>query len=190
MTFNGDDHDERAQDTHTGHLDHCQTGGAASLLIYRRGNIVVERNSPKAAEEKHVGKVIAHACVGTMEVGGHVFDTFERLDGFVGLDPRHYVCKMETSQNKTWAGEKRRQIRPWNHGKLNGDKTRPAAILIHPGRFPSSFIGCIGVGRRGSSGNELIHSGECMAQIFALCGGYKEGKWVHLEVKGERPPSR
>ncbi len=128
-----------------------------------------------------------------MTVRGHSFDTFERLDGYVALKEGTYVCKMETSpsgKTMTWhAGgkthtEPRRQLRPLRHGSYKKDGGL-AAILIHPGAYPSSFIGCIGVGRR--EGNQLKDSVESMLKLLELCGGYKKGRTVHLTVKGTRP---
>jgi hypothetical protein len=161
-------------------------GGAVSLLIYERGSTVVERWS------KIAGK-LAHAGVGTMYVGGHTYDTFERLDGYVALKEGTYVCKMEISpsgKKMTYAvkgkskTEPRKQLRPLRHGtyKKGGGL---AAILVHPGAYPSSFIGCIGVGRR--DGNELKQSVECMLEILDLCGGFKKGRTVQLTVRGTRP---
>jgi hypothetical protein len=124
-------------------------------------------------------------------------DTLERLQGYVGLDPGHYVCRMETSPKKFWprnGNAKRRQIRPLNHGKMvtkdgkKGEKVKKlAAILIHPGTIPSDFVGCIGVGHLRV--NKLAKSGEVMEEIFKLCGGFEEKKKVHLEVIGHKPPT-
>ncbi|WP_426955706.1 hypothetical protein [Muricoccus radiodurans] len=172
---------DEEDDFDTGQLDPTPQGSNAHVLIYQRGDTVVTRYSPNAKKD-------AHAGVGTMSIGGETFDTFERLDGYVALDPGHYVCKMEYSPKKFWppkSTSKRKQIRPMNHGKLAGSKDRAAAILIHPGEYPSSFIGCIGVGRR--EGNRLKRTGESMDTLLRLCGGFKVGRKVHLIVKGNRP---
>jgi hypothetical protein len=175
--------DDDDDDAAPGPADPRPAGVNAHLLVYERGTDVAARFSPKA-------KQTAHAGIGTMTIGGETFDTFERLDGYVALDPGHYVCTMEYSPSKFWppgGTEKRRQIRPLNHGKIKQGTSRLAAILIHPGEYPSSFVGCIGVGRR--EGNQLKRSGPSMDLLLKLCGGFKPGKKVHLEVRGERPPT-
>ena len=164
------------------------TGGATTHLVYRRGDKVVSRRSPAASKDAH-HDVYAHACVGKMIVAGHEFDTFERLDNYVALRPgKNYLCQMEFSGKKFWpsgSSKPRKQIHPINHGVLK-HKGGLAAILIHPGNYPSSFIGCIGVGRFNGK-DELQDSGECMDTILKLCGGFKKGKIVHLTVIGEKP---
>lgn len=156
-------------------------GANAPILIYTRTETVVSRYSGTA-------KATAHAGVGTMLVGGHIFDTFERLDGYVALKGnQQYVCKMEYSPSKFWppkSNKPRKQIRPLNHGSLKRGGGL-AAILIHPGAYPSSFIGCIGVGKR--DGNELKETGESMAKLLELCGGFKVGRKVQLVVIGNKP---
>jgi hypothetical protein len=177
-----DDDDEDEDDIDVAVADPRPAGGSGPLLIYRRSDTVVARYSPR-------GKKDAHACVGTMLVEGHTFDTFERLDNCVALRPGHYVCKMEFSPRKFWppgSGKKRKQLRPLAHGVLKKGG-RLAAILLHPGSYPLSFIGCIGVGR--ARGNELKDTGHCMDRILELCGGFKEGRKVHLTVIGEKPPT-
>jgi hypothetical protein len=195
MAEEDDDSDSTLQDLRP-------TGGAIPHLVYRRGDKVATRRSPKASKLAH-HDVYAHACVGKLEVGGQKFDTFERMDNFVALRAstslvgggqggprRYYRCQMEFSSKKFYPPDSstpRKQIRPLNHGvKKKGGGL--AAILIHPGDYPSSFIGCIGVGKFDGK-DKLNDSGKCMEKILELCGGFKEGKLVYLTVIGEKPPT-
>jgi hypothetical protein len=172
-----DDEDHGAEDFDTcPHEQGARSGTAVPTLIYTRGSLVVKRGSK-------------HAGVGTMQIEGHTYDTFERLDGYVALKEGCYRCKMEVSPSgKTvkWKGKEvpRRQLRPLAHGAYN-NQGRLAAILVHPGRTPGSFIGCIGVGRR--QDNTLQDSVKCMYEVLDLCGGYAAGRVVHLVVKGTKP---
>jgi hypothetical protein len=167
--------------------------GQASLLIYRRGKTVVKGIRTLLGVDKDGDgkddRKISHAGVGTLTVGGTVFDTIERLDGYVFLDPgRTYLCRMEISPNH----KGRRQIRPVGHGKQSeGSRRRgmaEAAILIHPGAYPYHFEGCIGVGEATQSG--LKNSKKKLDDLFALCGGFEVGKEVMLSVEGNPPDWR
>lgn len=172
---------------------HRGIGGTAPTIIYTRGTELVSED-----------KGDAFALRGTMEIGGHRFDTIERAGGYVALKPGTYLALMETSKNhgvwtnaggkvipakdaKTTEGAKftgRRQLRP-QHSQTN-NKGVQAAILVHAGSKPSHFVGCIGVGEKGGEG--LVKSGTSMATLFKLLGGYADGKAVYLKVVGDPPP--
>jgi hypothetical protein len=122
----------------------------------------------------------AEARSGWLSAGAFAFDTLERLNGYVRLDPGTYRCRMETS--KSHPG--RHQIRPLNHNKMTKGGTK-AAILIHQGSRPSHFEGCIGIGFYDGSGNQLTDSKICMELLFDQCGGFEEGKEVFLRVQLE-----
>lgn len=173
-------------------------GGAVSTLVYQRGTEVVSQVvSSKPGYKKSAGghyltdpegalipvrvaTKTAKALRGTIAVGGHSFDTIERMDGYVALPGgQTYECSMELSPTHTG----RRQIRP-KHSKRN-DKGKIAAILIHSGSLPNHFEGCIGVGVRSVEG--LDESGKTMTKLLKLCGGFKVGRKVFLEVRGEMP---
>jgi hypothetical protein len=173
---------------------HKGIGGTTPVMIYTRGSEIVEE-APDA-----------WAIRGTMEVGGHKFDTIERAGGYVALKPGTYLAFMESSKNYgTWTdangkvikakdaantpGAKftgRRQLRP-QHDQTNS-KGAKAAILVHAGNKPSHFLGCIGVGEKCATG--LEKSGAAMATLFKLLGGFQEGKAVWLKVVGEKPPAK
>lgn len=174
---------------------HKGIGGTTPTLIYTRSSEAVSED-----------KGDAWAIRGTMEVGGHRFDTIERAGGFVALKPGTYLALMETSKNHglwtnaagkaiaakdapTTPGAKftgRRQLRP-QHSQTN-NKGVKAAILVHAGSKPSHFVGCIGVGEK--SGEGIGKSGASMATLFRLLGGYQDGKAVYLKVVGDPPPKQ
>lgn len=171
---------------------HKGIGGTVPVITYSRGTEVVDEATG------------AWAIRGTMEVGGHRFDTIERAGGYVALKPGSYLAFMEQSRNHgiwtdangkavaakdapTTTGAKftgRMQLRP-QHSQTNS-KGAKAAILVHAGSKPSHFLGCIGVGEKSTGG--LEKSGASIAALFKLLGGYREGKAVHLKVVGDPPP--
>ena len=61
----------------------------------------------------------------------------------------------------------------------------PAAILIHPGAYPSSLIDCVRVGRR--EGDASKQPAARVLEILGPCGGSKEGRTVLLTVRAIRP---
>lgn len=172
---------------------HKGIGGTAPVITYTRGGEVVDETTA------------AWAIRGTLEAGGHNFDTIERAGGYVALKPGTYLAFMEqsaahgiwtdatgkiipakdaaTTQGAKFTG--RRQLRP-QHSQTNS-KGAKARILVHAGSKPSHFIGCIGVGEKSSTG--LTKSGASMNELFKLLGGYQEGKAVYLKVVGEPPPT-
>src|SRR4051794_19310977 len=160
-------------------------------IFYERGTDVVESvYSPHDAAGKAQQAKAAHAVRGTLTVHDKVFDTLERMDGYVRLDEGEYSCKLEESPNRKEkqkgyleVSRKRRQIRP-THGKLNS-RGASAAILIHSGTRPHHFEGCIGAGKRTASG--ITDSVRCMDELFAALGGFEAGKAVRLSVKGQVP---
>jgi hypothetical protein len=79
-----------------------------------------------------------------------------------------------------------RSLRDGTYEKGGG----PAAILIHPGAYPSSLIACVGVGRR--EGNASKQPAACVLEILNLCGRSKEGRPLHPTVRGTHAvtPSR
>lgn len=174
---------------------HRGIGGTTQTMIYTRSSDLVSE-----AESD------AWAIRGTLEVGGHKFDTIERAGGFVALKPGTYMALMEQSKNHgiwtnaagkvipakdaaTTQGAKftgRRQLRP-QHDQTN-NKGVKAAILVHAGSKPSHFVGCLGVGEKSTGG--LEKSGTSMATLFKLLGGYQDGKAVYLKVVGETPPKQ
>jgi hypothetical protein len=173
---------------------HKGIGGTTPVMIYTRGSEIVEETPD------------AWAIRGTMEAGGHRFDTIERAGGYVALKPGTYLAFMESSKNSgTWTdangkvikskdaantpGAKftgRRQLRP-QHDQTNS-KGAKAAILVHAGNKPSHFLGCIGVGEKCATG--LQKSNAAMATLFKLLGGFQDGKAVWLKVVGEKPPAK
>lgn len=158
-------------------------GSSVTTLFLQRGSRVATRGAK-------------HAAVGTMTVGGHTFDTFERLDGFVCLPEGQFFCKMEKSSKKTkYDPEQKKivprlQLRPDLSGveKWKNKKRGWPHILIHPGETPGSFIGCVGVGKY-DNGKRLEDSVVTMNKLIRLCGGYKRGRVVRLVVKGTLPPT-
>ena len=177
-----------------GASQHKGIGGSTPVMIYTRGTEVVDETTD------------AWAIRGTLEVGGHKFDTIERAGGYVALKPGLYMAFMEQSKNHgTWTnaagkvisakdagltdGAKftgRRQLRP-QHDQTN-NKGVKAAILVHAGSKPSHFVGCIGVGEKSTEG--LTKSATSIATMFKLLGGYKDGKAVYLKVVGDPPPKQ
>ncbi|MCC6717215.1 MAG: hypothetical protein IT555_04980 [Acetobacteraceae bacterium] len=176
-----------------GASQHKGIGGSAPIITYTRGTEIVDETPD------------AWAIRGTLEVGGHKFDTIERAGGYVALKPGTYMAFMESSKNSgSWTdaagkaikakdaaatpGAKftgRRQLRP-QHNQTNSKGVK-AAILVHAGNKPSHFLGCIGVGEKSAAGIEK--SGTSVATMFKLLGGFTEGKAVYLKVVGERPPA-
>lgn len=170
---------------------------SATLLTYRRGTEVFSSFDDNK-KSPFYGKT-AHAVRGTIEVGGCTFDTLERLETVTLPKDRVFRCTMETAKNfdatfvdggKVYS-MKRRQLRPQAHGRMvtksaNGKSwLQEAAILIHPGKHPHDFLGCIGVGELRNG--RLMESTISLETIFVLCNGFEDGKEVMLSVNGDLP---
>jgi len=165
------------------------TTGNVPLLIYTRGDTQM-----KSKDGVHT------ALTGTMAINGYLFDTMEAR-GRPWLRPGTYRCTMETASHnvkyvlevdgkRQVQTEKRKQIRPHDHGvtversAVKKGRTikwqQAAAILIHPASDPSDLEGCIAPGF--VKGSRLTDSVICMEVILDLCGGYADGKEVMLKV--------
>ena len=144
--------------------------GAATIITYTRGSTYV-RNLISGAG---ASATYAHGLVGKLEVGGHSYDTVERMDG--------YVCMQggETYGNSTiyWHKHYTYVINPWL-GK-DAEATKKKNILFHKGSRPSHFEGCVGVGRL--VGDELTEGAATFLKIWELAGGAKGVKTGHIVV--------
>lgn len=154
--------------------------GSATVITCTRGTTYV-RN---VASGSGANATYAHGLVGTLEVGGHSYDTVERMDG--------YVCMAgdETYANSTmyWHSHYSYVINPWL-GR-DAEATKKKNILFHRGTRPSHFEGCVGVGTL--MGDELTESSAAFLKIWELVGGTKgatKGQVVvTLKVVGTMQP--
>jgi hypothetical protein len=142
--------------------------GSATVLTYTRGSTYVRNiTSGSGATATY-----AHGLVGTLEVGGHRFDTVERMNG--------YVCMAgdETYANSAmyWHKKYSYVINPWLGN-----------ILFHRGSRPSHFEGCVGVGTL--VGDQLTGGTDTFRKIWELVGGAKGAQTgqvvVSLKVVGK-----
>jgi hypothetical protein len=151
--------------------------GSATVLTYTRGSTYVRNiTSGSGATATY-----AHGLVGTLEVGGHRFDTVERMNG--------YVCMAgdETYANSAmyWHKKYSYVINPWL-GK-DAEATKKKNILFHRGSRPSHFEGCVGVGTL--VGDQLTGGTDTFRKIWELVGGAKGAQTgqvvVSLKVVGK-----
>jgi len=137
--------------------------GAATIITYTRGSTYV-RNLISGAG---ASATYAHGLVGKLEVGGHSFDAFERMDGFMTMDGD------KTYQNSQmhWHTDLRYVINPWL-GK-EPEKTK-YNILFHNATVPSELKGCVTAGKL--VGQKMTESTATFTEIWRLVGGKKGSK--------------
>ncbi|MGE0422216.1 MAG: hypothetical protein AB7O88_08125 [Reyranellaceae bacterium] len=166
---------------------------AATMIRYERGDEYVENIYTDVTKDPKTGKQLktdktAHGLVGTLWVGGYAFDTLERMDGYVHMDPGVYAMSSMYDEAHT-GGTHGLVVNPWLGKAAEGDKQR-RNILIHRGSLPSHFEGCIGPGFL--EANRLTYSKEAMEILWDQCGGKdrKKSIVVTLRVEGAMPALR
>ena len=139
--------------------------GAATIILYKRGDRYVQDGA---------GKDIAHGLVGELSVHGICFEAMERMDGFVALDGGQ-----DYPNSSMYWHEKLDcyVVNPWHFKKAGGEH---AQILIHKAGVPSDLKGCIAPGF--FKNKILTQSGDTMNTIWEQCGGVPGVKTVKPPV--------
>lgn len=153
---------------------------AHKVITWTRGKCYVQEVTKSGG--------IIYARTGKVEIGGHVWDGFERL-GRVALDAGKYP------NSSMYIDSKRGPVvNPWHHQMVPVAGSKPpqqrrAGILFHKATNPSDLEGCIGVGT--IAGGKLTQSAAAMQKLWELAGGTKDTKAVivTVQVVGERTPS-
>jgi hypothetical protein len=159
---------------------------SAALIIYQRGTQYV--GHPHGDLEHSNGTKekagTAYGLVGKLSVGGHSFDTLERMEDYINLPEDIYP--MSSMYSVKGLGT---VVNPWM-GDLDGVKGFKN-LLIHSAPYVYNLQGCIAPGKLVAPGASLTESSQAITKIWELCGGGQDRSKkivVTLRVIGKMRP--
>lgn len=128
------------------------------------------------------GTAVAHGLVGELWVHGLMFDTIERMDGYMHMQGG----KTYRNSSMYWFGKYGAYvINPWLGKAAEATKKN---ILFHPANYPSHLEGCVSLGFLNPQG-VLEQSKYSLDVVWEQCGGRpgaKSGQIVMtLAVEGD-----
>jgi hypothetical protein len=164
---------------------------SATVITYKRGKSYVQNTyvvKDRATKEPVMkdGKpvtAVAHGLVGELWVHGLMFQTIERMDGYM----RMKGGKTYYNSSLYWMAKYNSfVINPW----LGEDEKKQGNILLHPGGVASHVEGCVAVGFFNPKG-VLEESKWCFEVLRDQAGGAALPRdtpvVVSLAVEGEMP---
>jgi hypothetical protein len=163
---------------------------SSATILYKRGNTFVQnRYQVKDKDKKPLfkdGKPVmetAHGLVGELWIHGLMFETIERMDGYMHMEGG------KTYRNSTiyWMNHYGSYVvNPW----LGAAEKTKSNILMHPATQASHLEGCVTVGFLNPQG-VLEDSKYCLDVLWDQCGGRSGAKEGHVvmtvEVEGAMP---
>lgn len=142
---------------------------SAALIVYERGNQYVGHPHGKLVHSNGTEEKpgTAYGLIGKLSVGGHTYDTVERMEGYTNLPEDIYP--MSSMYHLEGRGT---VVNPWM-GK-NDSAPKFKNLLIHSASHVYNLLGCIAPGKLAPTGSSLTESPEAIAKIWELCGGGKD----------------
>jgi hypothetical protein len=163
------------------------------MIVYKRTKSYVkntyvvkdrETKKPLMKNGKQV-TAVAHGLVGELWIHGLMFETIERMDGYMHMKGD----KTYTNSTVGWHDNYESfVINPWLGKK---EEEKKFNILFHPGGVASHVEGCIAVGVFNAKG--VLEDGKyCLDVIREQAGGASVSKTksliVAVKVEGDMPP--
>ncbi len=149
-------------------------------VTYKRGKTFVKNESSTGQG----GTAVAHGLVGELWVHGLMFETIERMDGYMHMQG----SKTYRNSSMYWFGKYGSYvINPWLGREVEKVKKN---ILFHPANHPSHLEGCVSLGFLSPQGI-LESSKHSLDVVWEQCGGRpgaRSGQVVMtLAVEGDMP---
>jgi len=159
---------------------------SATVVIYERGTKFVEHSRAAfTKKDKTIEPAVrAFGLVGKITVGGHTFDSLERMEGFVNLKAGEYPMSAMVNDGNGLGT----CINPWLGARDSDADVRN--LLVHAAPHAYNLKGCIAPGRLTATGSELTGSSDAITTIWEQCGGGTDRKKkivVTLRVVGNMP---